>query len=283
MATRPVEYSYKNGFALALYERLRLEPGNLCFSPFSIRTALGMTYAGARGETAAEMGRALDLPPSDEALHALVGDLLGRLESSGGAAAMNVANALWSQEGLPLQTDFASLVSRHYGAPVNLVDFRRDAEAARGAINRWVENATRERIRELIPTGGVSLRYEAGAGQCRLLQGLRGRCRSGRETPHDARFHLEGGATVKARLMFQIKHVRYFEDRDLQAVELPYVGEDLLMVLALPRRENGLPDLEARLTAQSIDRWVDRMGREEVKLHVPRFKISWARRTFRKR
>jgi serpin B len=274
MATRPVEYSYKNGFALALYERLRLEPGNLCFSPFSIRTALGMTYAGARGETAAEMGRALDLPPSDEALHALVGDLLGRLESSGGAAAMNVANALWSQEGLPLQTDFASLVSRHYGAPVNLVDFRRDAEAARGAINRWVENATRERIRELIPTGGVSSDTRLALVNAVFFKGSWA-LPFGEGNSHDARFHLEGGATVKARLMFQIKHVRYFEDRDLQAVELPYVGEDLLMVLALPRRENGLPDLEARLTAQSIDRWVDRMGREEVKLHVPRFKISW--------
>jgi len=72
MATRPVEVSYKNGFALALYERLRHAPGNLCFSPFSIRTALGMTQVGARGETAAQMRAALRTSSSDEALYVVL-------------------------------------------------------------------------------------------------------------------------------------------------------------------------------------------------------------------
>jgi len=273
MATRPVEVSYKNGFALALYERLRHAPGNLCFSPFSIRTALGMTYAGARGATATEMGRALDLPPSDEALHALVRNMRQSLETGAGAGEMSFANALWSQEGAPLQTDFASLVSRYYGAPVNLVDFRRDPDAVRGAINRWIADATRERIRELIPQGGIGPDARLILANAVFFEGAWDEPFDEDDT-QDAPFHLEAGGTVDARLMYEQRSVWYFEDDDLQTVALPYRGHEFSMVLTLPKRRDGLADLEARLGAQTQDR-SGRMEHRSVKLHVPRFTISW--------
>ena len=274
MATRPVEVSYKNGFAVALYDQLRRAHGNLCFSPFSIRTALGMTYAGARSETAAEMGRTLDLPPSDEALHALVQTMRQRLEARGDSCEMTIANALWSQEDAPLQTEFASLVSRHYGAPVNLVDFRRDPEAARAAINRWVAEATREKISELIPQGRLGQDSRLVLANAVFFKGAWAEPFKEWLT-QDAPFHLAGGGTVDARLMFQQKRVGYFEGDGLQAVALPYHGGELAMLLVLPERKDGLGDLEKQLTAETIDRWVHRMRSETVKLHVPRFTFSW--------
>src|SRR5579863_312278 len=64
-----------NRFAFGLYQRLRAGDANLFFSPASISTALGMAYAGASGETATEMAKALhfELPMKqlNEAMRAL--------------------------------------------------------------------------------------------------------------------------------------------------------------------------------------------------------------------
>ena len=103
-------------FALAMYRQLREQPGNLFFSPFSIRTALGMTLAGARGETAAQMRETLRISSSDEALHAACAEIIGQLNAAvGDQYEMAVANSLWGQDGATLQPDFLDLIARYYG------------------------------------------------------------------------------------------------------------------------------------------------------------------------
>src|SRR5262249_26444807 len=115
-----------NDFALALYGRLRQRSDNLVFSPFSIRTALGMTYAGARAETAVQMREALCCSSSDERLHAGFADIIQRLNAAGGGKyAFVVAHSLWGQEGPPLQPEFLDRIARQYDGGMHLVDFRR--------------------------------------------------------------------------------------------------------------------------------------------------------------
>jgi serpin B len=133
-----------NDFALAMYGRLRQKARNLFFSPFSIRTALSMTQAGARGETAAQMIEALRISSSGETPHVVFADIIQRLKSAADAEyEMVVANSLWGQEGAPLQPAVLDVVARHYDGGVKLVDFR----GAGGwvDINRWVEDKTGRR------------------------------------------------------------------------------------------------------------------------------------------
>jgi len=106
-----------NDFALAMYGQLQQLPGNLFFSPFSIRTALCMTQAGARGETSVQMREALRILSPAETLHANFAEIIQRLNASGdGKYEMVVANRLWGQDGAPLRPEFLDLIAQHYGA-----------------------------------------------------------------------------------------------------------------------------------------------------------------------
>jgi serpin B len=264
-----------NDFALAMFGELRQLPGNLFFSPFSIRAALGMAHAGARGETAAQMREALRISSSDETQHMAFAETAQRLGAAGGGEyEMVLANSLWCDDAAPLLPGYLDLIARHYGGGINLVDFRRAAEAARITINRWVEDQTRHKIRELIPSGGVDGETRLVLVNAIYFKGawlLQFRSAATR----DERFFLQDGGTVQAPLMHQHEHVRYRQAAGFQAVDLAYRGNDLSMLVLLPDRRNGLRDLENTLSARMLQDCVMQMGYREVELFVPRFKITW--------
>ena len=265
-----------NDFALAMYGQLRQRPGNLFFSPFSIRAALGMTQAGARGKTAEEMSEALCLSSLDETLHGAFAEISQRLNAAdAGTYEMAVSNSLWGQDAAPLQAGFLDLIARHYGCGMNLVDFRRDAEAARVTMNQWVEDKTKHKIRELIPSGGVNADTLLVLMNAVYFKGIWVLQFRREATLHDAPFQLEGGGTVQAPLMHQREEVRYLRAEGYQAVDLVYRGGDLSMVVLLPDREDGLRDLERALSARMFHDCVTQMGVREAMLFLPRFKITW--------
>lgn len=264
-----------NDFALAMYGQLRQRPGNLFFSPFSIRTALGMTQKGARGETAAQMREALRISSSDETLHVAFAEAIRWLKpGAGNEYEMAVANSLWGQDGAPLQRGFVDLIANHYDGGMKLADFRSDAEAARVAINRWVEDKTRQKIPDLIPAGGLDADTRLVVVNAVYFKGTWVLQFKSAET-HDERFYLEDGGEVRAALMYQQRErVRYMQSAGYQAVDLIYVGGDLSMLVLLPNRKDGLLDLEKRLSARMLHDCVAQMDVREVKLYLPRFKIT---------
>ncbi len=274
--SRPNSFADNNNdFALAIYGHLRQWPGNLFFSPFSIRTALGMTQAGARGETAAQMSEVLRTASSDETLHVALAAIIQQLNAAGGRKyEMVVANSLWGQDGAPLQAGFLDLIARHYRGGVNLVDFRRGPEAARLSINQWVEDNTRRKIRELIPSGGLDADTRLVLVNAVYFKGM-WVLRFDRADTRDEPFRLEGGGTVQAPLMHQHEEIRYLQASGYQAVDLDYQGGDLSMLVLLPDRKDGLRDLEETLSARMLHDCVARMVVREVELILPRFKITW--------
>ena len=187
---------------------------------------------------------------------------------------MAVANSLWGQDGTPLQPGFLDLIARHYRGAMNLVDFRRGAEAARVTMNQWVEDKTRQKIRELIPSGGLGADTRLVLVNAAYFKGMwvqQFRKAATRDEP----FHVEGGGKVQAPLMHQREGVRYLQARGYQAVDLVYRGGDLSMLVLLPDRKDGLRDLEMTLSARMLHDCVAQMGTREVKLFLPRFKITW--------
>jgi serpin B len=263
-----------NDFALTMYGRLRQRPGNLFFSPFSIRTALSMTQAGARGETAAQIIEALRISSADTP-HVAFSDIIHRLKSAGdGKYEMAVANSLWGQDGAPLLPEFLELI-RHYDSCIKLVDFRDGAESARREINRWVEDKTRQKIRNLISPGGLDTDTRLVLVNAVYFKGM-WVLKFQRTDTRDELFYLEDGGNVRAPLMYQQRdRVRYLQARGYQAVDLIYEGGDLSMLVLLPDRKDGLRDLEKALSAQMLHDCVAKMEIREVKLFLPRFKITW--------
>ncbi len=264
-----------NDFALALYGQLLQRPGNLFFSPFSIRTALGMTSAGARGETAVQMSKALRFAVSDHTLHEAFGEIIRQLNAAGGGKyEMAVANSLWSQAGAPLKTEFLESIARHYGGGMNVVDFRSSAGAARVVINRWVEDMTKRRIREFIPPSGLDADTRLVLVNAVYFKGtwvLQFRKVATRDEP----FSLEGGGKVQAPLMHQHEEVRYLRAGGCQAVDLDYQGGDLSMLVLLPEKKDGLRVLEKRLSTRMLHDCVAKMIVREVELFLPRFRLTW--------
>src|SRR5262245_46939518 len=144
-----------NQFAVDLYARLREQPGNLFLSPASISTALAMTYAGARGQTAEQMAGVLHFPAHQEKLHEAFAAIQRGLNDAGakGGYRLSLANRLWGQRGDHFHADFLAITRDGYGAELAPVDFARQPEEARRSINSWVEARTEARIKDLMPPG----------------------------------------------------------------------------------------------------------------------------------
>jgi len=263
-------------FACELYAKLKNAVGdaNVFFSPYSISTALAMTSAGARGETDAQMVKALHFEPDPAKRHAAFGEMESRLNlvQKKGQVKLSVANSLWPQKDYALLESFLGLVRENYGASVTPLDFRA-TEAARKTINTWVEDKTNQKIKDLIPGGVldamtrlvlVNAIYFKGNWTSPFMA----------EATKDAPFQLPSGQTVQAPLMFQKKHFRYGANDDLQTLEMPYAGDDLSMLVLLPKKADGLAALENNLTAANLAKWTQEMRSPDVMVYLPKFKMT---------
>jgi serpin B len=260
-------------FALQLYDRLRLREGNVFFSPFSLSTALAMTSAGARGETLAQMEHTLHLPEQDT-LHPALGRLIDQESTISSGVQLNVANALFRQKGMELSAEFLRKARLHYGASVPEADFRSDCEKARAAINAWVEQQTRQRIRDLLKPGIVS-----GDTRLVLVNAIyfKGNWATqfAKSATAEGPFYLADGRSVQVPLMSQTGTFRHRQEGGIHVLEMPYTGNDLSMVVVLPATAEGLGELEAKLATADLAGWLKNLREEKVKVILPRFKLTW--------
>lgn len=262
-------------FALDLYGKLKDKGGNLFVSPYSVSTALAMTYAGARQQTARQMESTLHFPVKSDRLHESFSRLIKQSSSRRPKDyQLHIANALWGQKGYPFRREFVGLCQDHYRAEAQVVDFAGATEEARQTINRWVEEKTQKKIKDLFPKGVLSADSRMVLTNAIYFKGNWEKPFKEKRT-READFHI-GRKVVKAKMMHQSDRFRYLEDKTFKAVELPYGGEDLSMVVLVPNRTDGLPALESQLTADRLQQWLKKMYRTEVSVGLPRFKIESA-------
>jgi serpin B len=267
-----------NLFAFDLYGRLRSqEKGNLFFSPQSISTALAMTYAGARGETATEMARTLHFSLPQDRLAAGYAELLRALRGGGEARSyrLSIANRLWGQRGQNFLEPFLAVTRTSYGAELGLADFTTDAEGARGEINGWVAQETEQKIQDLIPAGVLGPNTRLVLANAIYFRGDWAR-QFEKTATHDEPFHLSGAPPVAVPLMFGKLTAGFAArpDAAMKVLELPYKGDDLSMVVLLPDATDGLAALESKLTAEDVRRWTTGLGRQDVLVFLPRFSME---------
>jgi serine protease inhibitor len=266
-----------NAFAIDLYARLKAEKGNLFFSPYSVSTALAMTYAGARGNTETQMADVLHFELDQERLHPAFGALVARLNARGkeDAYQLSVANALWGQKGYRFLRDFLELTEKVYGGAFREVDFSTPEarEAARRTINAWVAKETQDKIKELIKrevldrwttlvlTNAI---YFKGNWASQFKKGQ----------TKDSPFTVAPDKKVDVPMMYQKGDFKYVETESFQALELPYVGDELSMVILLPHKMEGLADLEKSLTSDNLNKCLTGLRKQEVSVYLPKFKMT---------
>lgn len=271
-------------FALDMYRRIGGVDDNLFFSPFSLSTALAMVYAGARGITESQMAEVLrySLPP--ERLHPAFNWLDAQLRSNGSNSAqdnsqpfqLSVANAIWGQEGFEFVPGFLDTLARNYGAGLRLIDFQADAESARLKINEWVAENTRDRIKDIIPPGGLSAAVRlvlANAIYFKADWQTRFEPANTRSLP----FTLLDGTQVATDFMSHAKTetLAYASGDGFQAVELPYRGGEMSMLVLLPD-DGRFIDFEAGLSRDRLDEITAEMQPQPVRVILPKFKFESA-------
>lgn len=267
-------------FALDLYQQLRLQDGNLFFSPYSISVALAMTHAGARGETETQMASTLHFDLAQDRLHPAFNALNTALtkpseEEAEPGFTLNIANALWAQEGFAFLPEFLDTLALNYGAGMQAVDYA-NPEAARQTINQWVEDQTEEKIKDLIPQGSIDEMTRLVLTNAIYFKAAWKHPFDENETS-DQSFHLLDGSEVKVPMMHRTESFEYFKGEDFEVVELFYEGNKFEMLIIMPD-EDAFSEFEQSLDAATLQSILEMFPTEriapQVDLTMPKFKVE---------
>jgi len=263
-----------NLFAFDLYAELKDEVGNTFFSPYSISSALSMTYAGAAGITAEEMARVLHVPNDPSQWHPSVGALQNSLNVGSNGYELSVANRLWAQEGYPFLESFFAIMQDCYDAGVVLINFALDPEAARLTINEWVADQTHDKIQDLIAEGLIDASTRLVLVNAIYFKGT-WLTQFDPEHTTDGSFRITADEFVTVpMMMLEEAEFNYTHTDEVSILEMPYDGEDLSMIILLPDEIDGLPELEAALTLPDVESWLASMHETILNVNLPKFEMT---------
>ena len=248
---------------------------NIFYSPYSVFTALAMTYEGARNNTAVEMENVLHVEQSNDSFHQYMQSLYNYLNNND-EYNISTANALWPDVGFTLLDEFVDIIETYYGGKASEVEYGNPEEAAR-IINEWVENQTNNLIKDLVPTSAIdpvltkliltNAIYFKGIWQVQFDE----------VNTTDRDFTLSSADTVQVETMKLTgtdDKFNYTETGDLQILDLPYTGGDISMMIILPREGVELSDVISSLNREDYISWIDEMYETKADIYLPKFKFE---------
>ena len=271
-----------NAFALDLYRKLSNGEGNLFFSPFSVSQVLAMAFAGARGETERQMANTLhyDLPQS--ALHPSFNALDRELASRGRGLQgeenqffqLNIANAIWGQQGYEFLPDFLDALAENYGAGLRPLDFTGAPEESRVKINDWVSEETEGKVRDLLPPGTVDS-LTAWFSPTPYTSMPLGRGPSTRDSLRNVPFTGGRRRDPDADDVGNFRHFYgYFDGRqDIRRSTCSLFSGEMSMTILLPDA-GKFREFEDSLSAEVLSRILDVIEIDHVALTMPLFQFE---------
>ncbi len=285
----------EDAFAANLYAKLPRDK-NLFFSPTSIRMALAMTYAGARGDTAKEMDKALSFDglPANKVHDGFSAELKSLAEAADTTSKLsphadewqkkeaeqrrvtiNIVNRVWGQQGRAFQADYLNLLKTSYGASLEQLDFQKETEKSRLRINDHVEKATQSKIKDLIPQGLLANDTKLVLTNAVYFKASWQDPFQESNTKEDS-FFITPDKTVRAKLMNQVNHLAYTKTSDAQIVELPYGSSRMSMVVVVPTEKSaaGLSKVEAKMDEKTLASWTAGLTNQKVRMTLPKFTMT---------
>lgn len=264
-----------NQFAFKLYSELvKAETGNVFYSPYSIFSALAMTYEGARGITAEEMKTVFGFPESN-ILRPNFAAIYNRINEASEDHELRTGNALWTQKDYPFLEDYLRTVEEYYGGKAAALDFINEAEESRQTINAFIEEQTNHKIKDLIPPGTLdeytrlvltNAIYFKGDWKIAFNESL----------TSEEDFWIEPDRAVKVQMMHmrpnETIRFNYADMGDVQIIELPYKGGNVSMIIILPK---DFEAFESSLTLEKLDEYKAEMKEEKLdEIFLPKFELE---------
>ena len=259
-----------NEFAFDMYDELISHEENMFFSPWSITTALAMTYEGANGKTKEEMANVLKMV---EPKHRLPGfaSIIDSVNTKSQDYKLSTVNALWAQESYQFLPSYFELVETVYGGKVTNLDFVSETEKSRITINDWVEDNTNNKIKDLIPNGILGPTTALVLTNAVYFKGT-WVIEFDKKNTYEAKFDAAQGM-VNVDMMKRTDEdakFKYFEDSKVQMIELPYEGDRLSMFVILPKDKTE----DVEINNYKFNQWQSSMENKRVKLYLPKFKFE---------
>lgn len=270
---------YENSsFAFELFQQNKETTKNILLSPFSISSALAMTYAGAKGETERQMSKTLHFSLSQPQVHEGFRNLMAGIypseEQSG--SDLKIANALWVQEKYGFLDNYYKICQKYYGSGFNYMDFKNQPEKSRVKINDWVEENTNKKIQNLIPENVITDATKLVLTNAIWFKG-------NWEVPFNKKhsvvsdFYLQDGSSVKADFMNHHKEAfLYYRDSILEILELPYEGDKYVMKIFLPAEGIKMADFEKQLSFDYFKSKKKLMKAKSMEVFLPRFGFTYS-------
>lgn len=260
-----------NQFAFDLYSKLsENDAGNVFFSPYSISTALAMAYEGAKGKTAEEMKEAFYFPEDNLAMRSSFAQLYNLLNKQDKEYKLYTANALWAQKDYVFLNEYLNTVEKYYGGKTTNLDFVNENDKSVKTINDWIEDQTNNRIKGMIPSLSPLTRLVLTNAIYFKGQWLH---EFKKKNTNDMDFKITPDNTVTASMMYYYDDevsFNYAETDDMQVLELPYKGEELSMLIFLPK-ENDITQLETSFNIKKLNEMKSKLNKEDVIIYLPKF------------
>jgi serpin B len=267
-----------NQFCFDFFKKLAEDESNspnIFYSPYSVFTALAMVYDGARNNTAVEMENVLHIEQDNDSFHEYMQSLYNYLNYND-KYNISTANALWPDVGFNLLVDYVNIIETYYGGKSSEVEYAKPEEAAR-IINEWVENQTNNLIKNLVPASAIdpiltkliltNAIYFKGVWQVQFAEV--------NTTLRDFTLSSDEKAQVDTmKLVGTEDKFNYTETDKLQFLELPYDGEDISMMILLPKEGVSLSDVISSLNIQDYLQWIESFNETELDIYLPKFKFE---------
>lgn len=264
-----------NSFALSMYKQFaQADNDNVFFSPISISMALGMTYAGADGETKKQISEVLNFPYNDKDFHAQMGQLQSNLlDKQSEGVDIALANQLWAENSYRFKCRYLRTTQKLYNSPVKRLDFSGNPNASRIEINQWVEELTRDRIKDLLPDGSISSLTKMVLTNAIYFKGQWDKKFETENTRDDIFTTLEG-KQVKTPMMNAKEKFNVYQGDGISLLELPYQGNDFSMLVLLPNEDRSIGEIERGLSVDNLNEYISKLSEKEVQLMFPKFKFD---------
>lgn len=263
-----------NKFSLDLYSKYKSKDSNVFFSPYSISSALAMTYEGAREETAKEIKDVFHFPEK-EVLRPNYAAIYNDINKEDKSYKLRTGNALWAQEKYPFKEEYFENVENYYGGKAANLDFIDDSEGSRQKINDFIEEQTNNKIKDLIPKGSLGRMTRLVLTNAIYFNG-NWEWEFDESKTTQKEFRTASGEEIMTPMMYMEPDEASFNYTDLgelQILEMPYKGRDVSMLILLPNET--LDQVENNLTLENFNEWKNQMSETKLdEIHIPKFEFE---------
>jgi serpin B len=264
-----------NSFALNLYSQFRDGDANMFFSPLSISNVGAMLYEGAHNNTADQILDVFGFPKGNKERRSFFAELHQRLNASGRPYTLRTANALWAEKTYRFLKEYVDTIKNYYGGEARNIDFVNDTEGSTNLINDWVDSKTEHRITDMFGPGSLNKLTRLILTNAIYFKGDWAR-QFDKSYTNDENFYVKPDKAVKVPMMNMLSdsfYFRYAEDERMQVLEMPYKGNDLSMLVFLPKK-NDLRGMEESIDSKKLMDLRRRMHGQKVNIWMPKFELK---------